>query len=123
MIGCSGMTIGDEYRLQTWLGIVQASLGLIAWLSNGIQMRLTGWVTKENDWTVSLVRQAGFACLLLPIAWVIFTIKKEQDQTSRWSRRHTIVSGLALAFLMNALMGWSSVYGRYYPKFQPVMEL
>jgi hypothetical protein len=110
----SKMNMVSEYRLQTFGGVLLVLLGLLFWVWGGTAMKFNGMVTPEGDSLASFVRQIGILALLLPLAWTICTIKKERNQTSRWTRRHTLISGFPVAFAMFYLLGKSLTYGRIY---------
>jgi len=111
------MTIGQEYRLQTWLAITQFLLGLAGWVWNGIFNWALNFQTDPNNGFAIFIRQAGILILLLPLAWAIFTIRKDGNPESRWTRRHTIISGVLLAIAMFYLMAWTMGHGRVEPHY------
>ena len=106
-------SIGEEYRLQTWLAITQFLLGLAGWLWSGIGSWATEMETDPENGFALFIRQAGILILLLPLFWAIFTIRKERNLKSQWTKKHTIVSGIILAIAM----GWTMSYGRVAPHY------
>ena len=93
------MSMVSEYRLQTLGGVILVLLGFSFWIMFGTFLKFNGFITKEGDTMTSLIRQIGILTLLLPVIWAIYTIKKEQDQTSFWTKKHSIISVFPTTFL------------------------
>jgi hypothetical protein len=110
----------SEFRLQTIGGTIMILFGVLHWVSSGTTAMFVGYVTDPDNTWVPIVRSLGALTLTLPIFWAVFSIKKELDSSNRWTRRHTVLSGLAIAFLMIYLLNLSISYGRYSPKIQPI---
>lgn len=92
-------------------------LGFVFWAFSGTMLKFTNYQTDpENSWA-PVIRQAGILALLLPIAWAVFTIRKERDQTTQWTLKFSLVSGLLVAWAMFYLLIKSVSYGRVEPHF------
>lgn len=90
--------------------------GVLTWVWVGTMQKLSSYqIDPANTWA-PFVRQIGILALGLPLLWIIFTIKKERDQTSDWTRRHTIIAGVATTILMIFLLTQSAAYGRLVPR-------
>lgn len=109
----SGMNMVSEYRLQTLGGVLLTLLGFLHWVMVGFMTKFAdGRDTLDTNHLALFVRQIGILALAIPIVWAVYTIKKERDPKSRWTRRYTILSGFVAAFAMFYLLGKSLTYGR-----------
>lgn len=90
----------DEYRSQTVLGLLQSAVVVAGSLFVGVVVKVIHDGSIDGlPLVVRFVRNAGFLLLIIPLAWTYATVRMERDE-SWFTRRHTIVSGLAL------LGGW-----------------
>ena len=90
----------EAYRLQTWLAALQIMITLGAWLIGMIFAKMLGYTPSENSTFGPLIRHGAVALILLSPLWVILTIRRENDPTTNWSPRHTLISGILLGVLM-----------------------
>ena len=111
--GSSLMNFVSEYRLQTFGGVLLVLLGFLNWVTVGLMTKfVAGQNTLESSSLALFIRQIGILALVIPIIWAAYSIKKERDQKSRWTRRHTILSGFVAAFAMFFLLEKSLTFGR-----------
>lgn len=110
----------SEFRLQTIGGTIMILFGVLHWIASGTTAMFTGAITDPNNTWVPVVRNLGALTLTFPIFWAVFSIKKELAPSNRWTRRHTILLGLTIAFLMFFLLSLSINYGKHYPKIGPM---
>jgi len=95
------MNAFGEYRIQSILGALQALLTIIATFYLWIDSKLLSFGTfAPLDGFALLVYRSGFLMLLVPIAWVITTIRMEKDHVINWHAFHTLVSGIILVGLI-----------------------
>jgi len=111
------MNFVSEYRVQTVGGVVMILLGFIYWMFGGTMLTFSGHVTDENSVLAPIVRQVGILALALPLVWAVFTIKKERDPATRWTKKFTILSAIPIALIMFYLLAKSVSYGRITPHY------
>lgn len=109
------MNFDTEYRVQTVGGMLMTLIGLLYWLMGGTIIKFSGMLTDENNALVPFIRQSAIIALVMPLAWAIFTIKKERNQTNQWTTRWTIISAIPVTLTMLYFLTKSVSYGRYYP--------
>ena len=90
-------------------------LGFIVWMMAGTMGKFTGKITDPSNSWAPFIRQIGIFALAVPLLWAVITIKKERTLTNRWTAKHSLVSGIANAYLMFYLLGKSMTYGRIEP--------
>jgi hypothetical protein len=114
------MISSGEYRLQTILAALQCGAIIFgtAWIkiatkfyypSLGFRAELSGFPLLVLNW--------GILLLLVPLLWVIVTIRREKASTSTWKRTQTIICGtaiLALTIFFFMLVANATIAGRAY---------
>ena len=104
----------QQYRLQAWLVALQMMVTLAAWFIQMIFLKMLSFAPDEGSILGPYIRHGAIFLLLIPPLWAYFTIKKENDLTSSWRGRHTLISGVMLATLLVFIAGWAAGYGRIY---------
>ncbi|YCM42330.1 hypothetical protein V2O64_13550 [Verrucomicrobiaceae bacterium 227] len=91
------MISSGEYRLQTILAILQSLAVICGALVFRTLVKVVHPALGQHDtlagFPVFLFDSSAFL-LLIPISWVIFTIRKEGNPRSSWSSKHTLISGI-----------------------------
>lgn len=106
------ITAASQYRLQAWLVALQIMVTLGAWLMAMIFAKMMSYFPDESRLLGPFIRHGAILLLLVPPFWAYFTIKRENDLTSYWTRRHTLLSGIVLGVILVFLAGWAANYGR-----------
>lgn len=88
----------QEYRIQSVFVALHATLIVGGWLATATMMRAAGYPDENLVWRpLSLfVRNWGFVLILLPGIWAAGSIWLENHRAELFSKRWTIVSGVAL---------------------------
>jgi hypothetical protein len=78
-----------------------------------------------SDWYpwAQVVRYGFVLLLLLPPAWMIVAMRKEQDQESGWSERWTLFTGLGLLAALAFLLGLTALNPGEQPAFPPTTQV
>ena len=68
-----------------------------------------GYPESNLDWNslALVIRNPGFLLLLVPVAWTIASTYMEHYSVGWWSRRWTIISGVAALGILTVLLMWS----------------
>ena len=97
------MTHQGEYRLQTILAAIQCGLIIVGIVYIRLLVR---WLRpelplpSELPWLPAFTIHWGLLILLIPLAWIITTVRLERRHSRRWSWPHTLASGMAMLFLL-----------------------
>jgi hypothetical protein len=92
------INLSHEYKAQIILGSLQSLITLFGSLLVGIFLKIRGYdpAVHELSLRFSLIRNYGFLLILIPFAWVCFTIYCERSHSNRFTKRTTIITGIAL---------------------------
>lgn len=106
----------QEYGAQIMLATMHAVVIIGGSLATAALLNAAGYPSSRPAWSslAVLVRDWGFALLIVPAIWVIVTVKLENSLVDPWTKRATIVSGIALLLSLSlplALAAMSSVGG------------
>jgi hypothetical protein len=96
------MIFRDEYRLQRIIGALHAGIIMTGSLMLGVTLKVRGYPDEFADIPLLMlfVRNWGFTLILIPLAWVVYTIWSERDDTGSFSKRWTLISGIGLGLIL-----------------------
>ena len=103
-----------EYRAQTYIGAIQ----LLAVIAGSLILRMAVKGTEDllnPDYHPDPLKylrplsQYGWTLILIPIAWVVLTIKGERSDLWWATRSLTIGSGIVIILGLLVLFGWAGV--------------
>ena len=102
----------QQYRLQAWLVALQIMITLGTWFLVMIFAKMLSINPDKNSTLGPFIRHGAIFLLFIPPSWAYFTTKKENDLTSHWTRRHTLLTGIVLGIILMFIAGWAANYGR-----------
>ncbi|MBP6785751.1 MAG: hypothetical protein KA152_18295 [Verrucomicrobiales bacterium] len=91
-----------EYTTQTVLCTLQSTVVVAGWMCFATKLKILGYPDAPElwDWWVRLLRNWGMLWLLIPGAWVVFSVWMEQKSDNDFSQRWTVVTGVGVLVIL-----------------------
>ncbi len=96
-----------EYAVQAAFAALQCAVIQIGTVISTLLLRSAGYPDPAVDWLwlPVLIREWGPLAFAIPGAWVIATILLERRDAGAFTKRWTVVSGLAVTVLLAGIYG------------------
>ncbi len=87
-----------EYSIQTVLASMQIVVILFGFMATGLILKAAGYpdIGYPINGRILFVRHFGALFLIAPVIWVFVTVALERRTENRFTKRWSVVSGLAL---------------------------